>query len=68
MTTLACDGCPKDLEGTVSFVSPQAEYTPPFIYSETSRAKLVYLIEARPKPDQATRVNPGQPIDVRPIR
>ena len=64
----ACDGCAKDLEGTVSFVSPQAEYTPPFIYSETSRAKLVYLIEARPKPEQATRVNPGQPIDVRPIR
>ena len=65
---LSCDGCLRDLEGTVSFVSPQAEYTPPFIYSETSRAKLVYLIEARPKPDQATRVNPGQPIDVRPSR
>ena len=64
----SCDGCAKNLEGSVSFVSPQAEYTPPFIYSETSRAKLVYLIEARPKPDQATRVNPGQPIDVRPIR
>ena len=60
----ACDGCAKDLEGTVSFVSPQAEYTPPFIYSETSRAKLVYLIEARPRPEQATRVNPGQPIEV----
>lgn len=64
----ACDGCATDLEGTVSFVSPQAEYTPPFIYSETSRAKLVYLIEARPKPEQATKVNPGQPIEVRPLR
>jgi HlyD family secretion protein len=65
--SLSCDGCAKDLAGTVSFISPQAEYTPPFIYSESSRSKLVYLIEARPRPDQATRFNPGQPVDVRPV-
>jgi hypothetical protein len=65
---LACDGCPPDLAGTVSFISPQAEYTPPFIYSETSRTKLVYLIEAHPRSDQATRLNPGQPVDVRPVK
>ena len=46
--TLACDGCPADLSATISFVSPQAEYTPPLIYSESSKAKLVFLIEARP--------------------
>jgi HlyD family secretion protein len=62
-----CDGCPPDLKGTVSFISPKAEYTPPVIYSESTRAKLVYLIEARPPPDQAVLINPGQPIDVRPI-
>jgi len=64
--TLACDACPPDLSATISFVSPQAEYTPPVIYSESSKAKLVYLIEARPAPDKARLLNPGQPVEVRP--
>jgi HlyD family secretion protein len=63
---LTCDNCPPDLTGAVSFVSPQAEYTPPFIYSESTRAKFVFLAEARPKPDQATLFNPGQPVTVKP--
>ena len=63
---LACDGCPADLAAAISFISPRAEYTPPLIYSESSKAKLVFLIEARPRPDQAAGLNPGQPIEVRP--
>ena len=63
---LICDRCPPDLAASISFISPQAEYTPPVIYSESSRAKLVYLVEGRPRPDQATLINPGQPIEVRP--
>jgi HlyD family secretion protein len=63
---LTCDACPPDLSATISFVSPQAEYTPPVIYSESSRAKLVYLIEARPRPDKARLLNPGQPVEVHP--
>ncbi len=65
--TLACDGCPTDLSATISFVSPQAEYTPPLIYSESSKAKLVFLIEAWPRPDQAASLNPGEPMEVRPL-
>jgi HlyD family secretion protein len=61
-----CDGCQPGLAATISFISPTAEYTPPVIYSESTRAKLVYRIEARPRPDQAVLLNPGQPIDVRP--
>ena len=64
--SLRCDGCPPGLAATVSFVSPTAEYTPPVIYSESSRAKLVYMIEARPPPEQAARINPGQPMEARP--
>jgi HlyD family secretion protein len=60
-----CDGCPPGLVGTISFISPTAEYTPPVIYSESTRAKLVFRIEARPRPDQAALLNPGQPMDVR---
>jgi HlyD family secretion protein len=64
----SCDGCATGLTGTISFISPTAEYTPPLIYSETSKAKLVYRIEARPPPEQATLFNPGQPIEVRPVK
>jgi HlyD family secretion protein len=63
---LVCDNCPADLAATISFISPQAEYTPPVIYSETIRAKLVYMVEARPSAAQAVLINPGQPIAVRP--
>jgi HlyD family secretion protein len=64
---LDCDACASGLTGTISFISPTAEYTPPVIYSESSKAKLVFLIEARPPTDKATTLNPGQPIEVRPI-
>jgi HlyD family secretion protein len=64
---LVCDRCPSDLAATISFISPQAEFTPPVIYSEASRAKLVYMVEARPPHPQAALINPGQPIAVRPI-
>jgi HlyD family secretion protein len=63
---LVCDGCQPDLSATISFIKPQAEYTPPVIYSESSRMKLVYIIEARPSEDQAVLINPGQPVSVRP--
>jgi HlyD family secretion protein len=63
---LVCDNCPADLVATISFISPQAEYTPPVIYSESIRAKLVYMVEARPTAEQAVLINPGQPIAVRP--
>ena len=64
---LSCDNCPPDLAGAVSFIAPQAEYTPPFIYSESTRGKFVFLAEARPPPDQAKLLNPGQPVTVRPF-
>jgi HlyD family secretion protein len=63
---LVCDACPPDLVATISFIAPQAEYTPPVIYSESIRAKLVYMVEARPPPAQAAMLNPGQPVAVRP--
>ena len=64
--TLTCDGWPADLPATISFISPQAEYTPPLIYSESSKSKLVFIVEARPRPAQAAQLNPGEPIEVRP--
>lgn len=63
---LECDRCPPDLTGRVSFVAPQAEYTPPVIFSESAREKLVYLIEARPPAGRAPLLKPGQPVTVLP--
>jgi HlyD family secretion protein len=60
--TLRFDG--GELPATISFISPQAEYTPPVIYSRDSRSKLVYLVEARPDPAGAARLKPGQPLEV----
>jgi HlyD family secretion protein len=64
---IGCDGCAPGLTATVSFIAPQPEYTPPVIYSESNRDKLVYLIEAHPPSDQAVHLKPGQPVDVRRI-
>lgn len=61
---LRCDGCPAPIPATVTWISPQAEFTPPVIYSKESRARLVFLVEARPKPADAVRLKPGQPLDV----
>jgi HlyD family secretion protein len=60
-----CDRCDAGFAGTISFIAPEAEYTPPLIYSDSTEAKLVYRIEARPRPDQAALLNPGEPVVVR---
>lgn len=59
------DGIKGALSGTVQFISPQAEYTPPVIYSRESRQKLVYMVELGFDQDTAVRLHPGQPVDVR---
>jgi HlyD family secretion protein len=61
---IAVDGVPEPFIGKVSFISPKAEYTPPVIYSQESRAKLVFMIEAVFDPKSAARLHPGQPVDV----
>ena len=48
----------------IYYISPSAEYTPPVIYSSQSRAKLVFMVKARPAPADGTRLHPGQPVDV----
>ncbi len=59
---VSCDGCEKGLTATVSFIAKSAEYTPPVIYSRDERAKLVFLVEARPVQPEKFRV--GQPVTV----
>jgi HlyD family secretion protein len=66
--SFTCDGCPPDLKATIIYVSPRAEFTPPVIYSQSARSKLVFLIEARPDnvPDNIA-LAPGLPVSVAPF-
>jgi len=59
---IRCDGCSADLTARISFIARASEYTPPVIYSLEERAKLVFLIEARPERPERLRV--GQPVSV----
>jgi HlyD family secretion protein len=61
--TLTCDGC-QPIPARVTFISTKPEFTPPVIYSNEQRAKLVFLVEARPSPADAPKLRPGQPLTV----
>jgi HlyD family secretion protein len=61
---IRCDGCGAPIAARVSYISSQAEYTPPVLYTREQRGKLLFLVEARPSPADAARLRPGQPIDV----
>jgi len=58
------DGATKPVTTKIYYISPAAEYTPPVIYSSQSRAKLVFMIKAKPTLDDAPTLHPGQPVDV----
>ena len=64
--SFTCDSCPPDLKAKIIYISPRSEFTPPVIYSQTARTKLVFLVEARPEPTQA-RLAPGMPVTVAPL-
>jgi len=59
-----CDGCSGDVPVVVSYVANDPEYTSPIIYSNETRAKLVFMVEGRPSKDDAPRLRPGQPVGV----
>ena len=59
-----CDGCEADVPAVVSYIAAEPEYTPPVIYSNETRAKLVFMVEARPAADKAQVLRPGQPVAV----
>lgn len=54
----------KQIAAKVTYVSPEAEFTPPIIYSNETKDKLTYMIEAYPQKIDAPRLHPGQPVEV----
>ncbi|GAC1370285.1 MAG: HlyD family efflux transporter periplasmic adaptor subunit [Aquirhabdus sp.] len=63
--TLNCDSCTANLPAHISYISTNAEFTPPIIYSNETRAKLVYMIEAKPDLADAPKLHVGQPLSVK---
>jgi HlyD family secretion protein len=59
---VSCDGCAAGIAARISFIASSAEFTPPVIFSEEERGKLVFLIEALPEKPEGLRV--GQPVTV----
>jgi HlyD family secretion protein len=59
---VTCDGCPSNITAPITFISRNVEFTPPVIFSQEERSKLVYLVEARPGQTDMLRV--GQPVSV----
>jgi HlyD family secretion protein len=63
-----CDGCAEPIRAHIDFIASEAEYTPPVIYSRNSRAKLVFRVEAVPALNDAAKLPPGVPVDIRVLR
>ncbi|MBM3576253.1 MAG: HlyD family efflux transporter periplasmic adaptor subunit [Alphaproteobacteria bacterium] len=62
---VTCDGCASDLYGRVTYIAGRQEYTPPVIFSDNERAKLVFKVEAHL--EGAARAVPlGMPVAVTP--
>ena len=61
---VGCDGCTGETGATITFISPDNEYTPPVIYSNENRGKLVYMVIARPNDVKARSLHPGQPVEI----
>ena len=62
--SVSLDGVAAPLRATVNYISTQAEFTPPVIYSKENRAKLVFMAEAAFAPADARNLRPGQPVEV----
>ncbi|WP_165485085.1 HlyD family secretion protein [Legionella rowbothamii] len=61
---VARDGQSEAIKAKITYISPKEEYTPPVIFSDTERNKLVFRIEALPLTENNSAVHPGQPVTV----
>lgn len=53
------------VKAKITYISPKAEYTPPVIYSNQERERLVFRVEAILEPvSNVIKIHPGQPITV----
>ena len=58
------DGLTSEITARIAFISPEAEFTPPVIFSKESRTKLVFMVEAIPDIKAVDQLRVGQPLEV----
>lgn len=58
----SCEGCLKQNEASIDYISPEAEYIPPLVYSRENSDKLVFRVKATIQ--HAERFKPGEPVVV----
>ncbi len=58
----SCDSCGPPRTARITWISPRPEFTPPILYSQGSRDRLVFMIEAAP--ENPRTLQPGLPVDV----
>jgi HlyD family secretion protein len=59
----SCDGC-QSAQAHIDYISSQAEYTPPVLYTRSARKSLVYRVEAGLAENIALNYHPGQPVTI----
>lgn len=59
---LSYDGSNQTFVAVVNYISNQAEFTPPVIFSREDRQKLVFKVEAKPQNVSLSQVHLGQPV------
>lgn len=64
IVVIRCDSCEADLRARISFISGEVEFTPPVIFSEQERSKLVFRAEAIPLRETALPI--GLPVTITP--
>lgn len=62
VVVFTCDNCAGERQARISYIAREPQFTPPLIYSLEERAKLVFLVEARPENPEDLR--PGLPVSV----
>lgn len=61
--SISVDKNAEPLAAHISYIAPQAEYSPPELYNRDNREKLLFMLEATPDANPE-RIHPGQPVDV----
>lgn len=61
---LRIDSNSQRIPAHISYISTQVEYTPPVIYSNERKEKLVFMIEAYPNDTHERVLHLGEPVEV----
>ncbi len=57
-----CDGCQQASDADITYISSEAEFVPPLVYSRENEDNLVFRIKAMIR--RGTNFKPGQPVRV----